>query len=63
MKSNSGLVRPAEAAAWLGVHRKTLYLIAEREPDFPRKITLSARCVGWRREALEAWLAEREVAS
>lgn len=57
------MLRPKEAADYIGVTRRSLYDIAERDPHFPRKIVVSSRCVGWRREALDAWLLEKESAA
>ena len=57
-----GILRPPQAAQYLGVSLRQLYNIAERDHDFPRKITFTRRCVGWRREALDAWLAAKEAA-
>lgn len=61
--NQSAILRPKSAAAYLGVSRRKLYDLAEIDPDFPRKIVFSKRCVGWRREALDAWLREREAAA
>ena len=57
------ILRPPLAAQHIGVSLRQLYNIAERDPRFPRKIVFSPRCVGWRRESLDAWLAEREAAA
>lgn len=54
------LLRPAEACTYLGIGRTKLHYLSENDPDFPRKIRLSARCVGFRRESLDAWLAAKE---
>lgn len=55
------LCRPPVAARLIGCSVRKLYYIAESDPDFPRKIVLSSRCVGWRRESLEAWLRAKEI--
>lgn len=60
--NQSAILRPAEAAEYLGMSRRKLYDIAEIDPDFPRKIVFSKRCVGWRRESLDAWLRAKEAA-
>lgn len=54
------VLRPRDAAGYLGVSVRYLYILAERDPLFPRKITFSSRHVGWRREALDAYLREKE---
>lgn len=60
--SQPGVLRPEEAATFLGVSRRTLYQLSETDPNFPRKIVFSARCVGWRRESLEQYLRTKEGA-
>ena len=57
------ILRPPQAAKYCGMSLRQLYNIAESDPDFPRKIVFSARCVGWRRESLEQWLREKEQAA
>ena len=58
--AHASILRPNVAAAYLGVSRRKLYDLAEIDPTFPRKIVLSKRCVGWRREALDSWLEAKE---
>jgi prophage regulatory protein len=53
--------RPADAALYLGVGRTKLHFISENDPDFPRKIRLSPRCVGWRKKSLDQWLELKEI--
>ena len=55
------ILRPPQAATHCGVSKPTLYRMA-KDPNFPKKIRLSARCVGWRIEDLDNWLKSREVA-
>lgn len=54
------VLRPAQAAEYLGVSRTKLHFLHECDPSFPRKIIFSIRCVGYRKEALDAWLLEKE---
>lgn len=54
------ILRPNQAAEYIGVCRRQLYNLAEADPDFPRKIIFSARCVGWRKESLDQWLKLKE---
>jgi prophage regulatory protein len=54
------LLRPAMACIFLGISRTGLHRLSEFDPTFPRKIVLSKRCVGYRAESLEAWLAAKE---
>ena len=53
--------RPAIAAAYLGMGRTKLHTIHETDPTFPRKIRLSARCVGWRKADLDRWLEQKAM--
>jgi predicted DNA-binding transcriptional regulator AlpA len=55
------ILRPPQAASLCGISLRQLYNIAALDPDFPRKIKFSRRCVGWRRESLENWLKEKEA--
>ncbi len=52
--------RPADACRYLGIGRTKLHDLSERDPDFPQKIRLSARCVGWTRGQLDAWLEAKQ---
>ena len=61
--TDQAILRPKDAAAYLGVSRRKLYDLAEIDPTFPRKLVFSARCVGWRREALDEWLRAKEGAA
>ena len=57
----SEVLRPQRAAEYVGVSLRQLYNIAAADPHFPRKIIFSPRCVGWRRESLDAWLKAKEA--
>lgn len=59
--NDQAFLRPAEAADYIGVGRTKLHDLSENDPTFPRKIRLSQRCVGYRRESLDAWLAAKEA--
>jgi|GEM_PF-2636763 len=54
------IFRPERAAKYCDMSVRQLYTVAERDPYFPPKIVFSPRCVGWRREALDAWLKRKE---
>ena len=54
------ILSKAAIGAWLGVAPGTIDRWA-REGIFPRKLQLGPARVGWRRSAVEAWLAEREA--
>jgi prophage regulatory protein len=60
VKSTRGLLRPASTCDYLDISRSGLHRLSENDPTFPRKIVLSKRCVGYRTEALDAWLAFKE---
>ena len=49
------IARPKQAARMLSISVRHLYRLS-REPDFPKKIALSPRAVGWRTTDLEAWI-------
>ena len=53
------VMRVKEAAVFLGIGQATFWRWA-KEGRLPRGIRLSARCTGWRREDLEAFL-ERQA--
>lgn len=44
-----------------GIATSTLYA-AMKAGTFPKPIRLGPNSVGWRRSAIEAWIAEREAA-
>lgn len=54
------IVRPAEAAALLGISRATLWRLRRRH-ELPEPIRISAGAVGWRERTLSEWLDEREA--
>lgn len=54
------LLRPKHVCALLKIGRTKLHTLSEADPRFPRKIVLGPRCVGWRREAIEAYLIRCE---
>ena len=57
----TNLLRPKDAAEYLKVSRTTLWRISETDPDFPRKITLTKRCVGWRKSDIDEYLKKKEA--
>ena len=46
------LLRPKQAAKFLGCTLRTVHNLAETDPQFPRKIRVTSRMVGWRRSDL-----------
>jgi predicted DNA-binding transcriptional regulator AlpA len=59
----AAILRPPQAAQFIGCSLRQLYNIERNDPDFPRKIVFSPRCVGYRREALDAYLQRKEAAA
>jgi prophage regulatory protein len=50
-----------EVHAVVGLSRTTIWRM-ERAGQFPRRVLLSARAVGWPEAELKAWLAKRLAA-
>lgn len=53
------IIRPREAAEYLGIGRTTLYRLVSRG-DLPKPIKLSAQVTGWRLDTLDQFIAERQ---
>jgi predicted DNA-binding transcriptional regulator AlpA len=60
--SNDEILTECEVCSWLGVSEPTLFR-HRRDGTGPKFIRLSARRVGYRRSAVEAWLSQREQQS
>lgn len=56
-QNQQAFYRPADACKYLGIGRTKLHTLSETDADFPRKVRISARCVGWTKEQLDNWLA------
>jgi len=56
------ILRPRQVAEILSISISTLWRIQKRE-DFPKKITLSPRTVGWRQSDIDLWLKEKQELS
>ena len=54
-----GGYRPAEAAEYLGISRWMLYQRLKSDPNFPRPVHLTPRCVIFDKKSLDAYLARR----
>ena len=61
MTHSTEILRPRQAAEYLGAGLSTLYRWAQTRPDFPKKLRLGPRTVGYRRSDLDKWLESREV--
>jgi prophage regulatory protein len=57
--SNDNILSEREVCNWLGVSEPTLFR-HRRDGTGPKFIRLSARRVGYRQSAVEAWLSQRE---
>jgi predicted DNA-binding transcriptional regulator AlpA len=57
--SNDKILTEREVCNWLGVSEPTLFR-HRRDGTGPKFIRLSARRVGYRHSAVEAWLSKRE---
>jgi len=53
------ILRPKQAAAYLSLSLATLWRL-NKEADFPQKIKLSVKAVGWFEEDIAAWLEKRK---
>jgi prophage regulatory protein len=53
------ILRPKEAAEYLGIGLSTLYRWANERPDFPKRIRLGPKTVGWLISDLDDWMAKR----
>jgi len=49
------LIRLHEVCALTGVGKTSIYAI----PDFPKRVQLSRRAVGWRLSEVQAWIESR----
>ena len=49
------IIRLAEVLRRIGLTRSTLYRKISGG-SFPRQITISTRCIGWRESAVNGWL-------
>jgi prophage regulatory protein len=55
---NQRVLRPAAAAAYIGLSRATLYRL-ERAGELPARIILGPNASGWLREDLDGFLESR----
>lgn len=58
-QTTSQIMRPKQAAPYLGVSVTTLWRLEQTDPDFPRKVRFSARCVGFRQADIDAYLQKK----
>lgn len=53
------IVRMKQLTERTGLSRSTLYALMASDPEFPRKITLTARTIGFLESDVDAWIASR----
>ena len=58
-KSPGSIIRPREAAEYLGTSRTTLYRLVN-SGELPKPIKLSTQVTGWRMSTLDQFIAERQ---
>lgn len=56
----NNILRPKQLAKYLSLSLATIWRLA-REVDFPVKVQISARAVGWREQDIIAWLEKRTI--
>lgn len=56
------IVRPADIKTVAGISRTQAYEL-EKAGRFPPRVRLSARCVGWKLEDVQRWIADRPPAA
>lgn len=56
------LIRPNKLAEILGVSKPTLYR-RMKEPDFPRKVRISSKAVGFKESEVIAWIESKKIAA
>lgn len=58
MRGMVQLLTALQAAARLAVSRRTFFTLAA-QPDFPRPVRITARCVRWKEEDIAHWVERR----
>ncbi|MDR9419498.1 helix-turn-helix transcriptional regulator [Gracilimonas sp.] len=61
--SNLKIIRIQDLADRLSVSRQTIWRLSKKDPNFPPKVRLTGQCVGFREDAVEAWLDSRTESS
>lgn len=54
------IIRPKQAASFLSLSLATLWRL-QQQNDFPKKIQLSAKAVGWFEKDIVAWVEKRKT--
>jgi prophage regulatory protein len=55
------IIREREVRQVTGISRVTRWRL-ERKDQFPKRVKLTERCIGWLEEEVLAWLMERKEA-
>jgi predicted DNA-binding transcriptional regulator AlpA len=58
---NYRIIRPAEAAQILGISTVTLWRYSKEKKDFPRKVRLSQRCIGYRSDEIYEYIKKMRL--
>ena len=54
--STPAIMRLKAVAYYLQISLPTLWRLGENDPQFPKKIRINARCVGYRKTDIDQWL-------
>lgn len=60
---NPRVLRPRQAAEYIGISIASFWRIAKSDPDFPTPFKLSANSSAIMREDLDAWLKAKQEAA
>ena len=52
----SNFLRMKESAQHMHISRATLWRLGEQDPDFPKKVRITARCCGYLKSDLDNYL-------
>lgn len=63
MKIQPAVLRPKQAAAYIGMSLPSLWRFMREDPTFPRAFKLGANASGILREELDEWLDRKRNAS
>lgn len=58
---NPAVMRPRQAAEYIGLSYPTFWRLAKTDPDFPKPFKLSTNSSAVMREDLDAWLEARRA--
>lgn len=58
LRTALAILRRKQVEARTGLSRNAIYALMSRN-EFPRPVRLTAKAVGWRSEAVDAWVQSR----